>query len=383
MRLALVHKRFDRLGGAEWDCYETTKRLAARGHEVHLVVGQCRIPTPAGVTVHRVPVVRVGQLAKLLSFAAVAPRVWRRLGADVVIGFGRTIGQDIMRASGGCHRRYLEELASDRGAWESWRQRMSPYECAMLAIERRQYRPGASQKILTVSSLARDELLSTYPGLSPAVVEVLPYGVDTDRFRSIDREQARADVRHELGLAADVPIVITVGTGFRRKGIGLLLDLWRRNPPRGAALVVVGNDQRLAAWRRAARGANGRVLFTGPRRDVERLYAAADVFVLASIQDAFGMVVLEALASGLPVVTSRMVGAAEVLEGPLADLVVDDPRDGPSVHAALERALDPKARGRMADVARRAAASRSIEAAVDDLVRCCESVAGRTRDMDG
>jgi len=383
MRLAVVHKRFDRLGGAEWDCYETTERLAARGHDVHLVVGQCRVPPPEGVTVHRVPVVRVGQLAKLLSFAAAAPRIWRRLGADVVIGYGRTVGQDIMRASGGCHRRYLADLASDRGGRESWRQWASPYERAMLAIERRQYRRGASRKILTVSSLARAELLDTYPGLSPAAVEVLPYGIDVDRFRSVDHARARADVRRELGLPVDARIVLTVGTGFRRKGIDLLLELWRRNPPAGAALIVVGNDQRLEAWRRAARSASGSVCFPGPRRDIERWYAAADAFVLASIQDAFGMVVLEALASGLPVVTSRMVGAAEVLEGALADLVVDDPRDGPSVHAALERALDPQMRGRLAEAAQRAASARSIDAAMDDLERHCDNLARTGRDADG
>lgn len=383
MRLAVVHKRFDRLGGAEWDCYETTERLAARGHDVHLVVAQCRVPAPEGVTVHRVPVVRLGQLAKLVSFAACAPRVWRRVDADVVIGFGRTIGQDIMRASGGCHRRYLAALVADRGRRESWRQQWSPYQGAMLAIERRQYRPGASRKILTVSSLARDELLETYPGLSPDAVDVLPYGVDAARFRSLDRAGARADVRRELGLPGDRPVVITVGTGFRRKGIDLLLDLWREQPPRGAALVVVGRDQRLAAWRRTARGIAVPVVFTGPRRDVERLYAAADAFVLASIQDAFGMVVLEALASGLPVVTSRRVGAAEVLQGPLADLVVDDPRNRTAVRAALERALDPAVGGRLANAAYDTASARSIDAAVDDLERCCELVVRARRGAHG
>src|SRR6185295_8609016 len=100
MRIALVHKRYDRLGGAEWDCWETSRRLAARGHDVHLVMGECRVPVPVGMTLHRVPVVRTGQLAKLLSFAALAPRVWRAVDADVVIGFGRTLGHDLFRASG-------------------------------------------------------------------------------------------------------------------------------------------------------------------------------------------------------------------------------------------------------------------------------------------
>jgi hypothetical protein len=102
MKIALVHKRYDRLGGAEWDCYELSQQLVARGHDVHLVVGECRVAVPSGLTVHRVPVVRAGKLAKLASFAARAPRVWRSIGADVVIGFGRTVGHDLFRASGAC-----------------------------------------------------------------------------------------------------------------------------------------------------------------------------------------------------------------------------------------------------------------------------------------
>jgi UDP-glucose:(heptosyl)LPS alpha-1,3-glucosyltransferase len=381
MRVGLVHKRLDRLGGAEWDCFETATRLAARGHDVHLVVGDRRVPAPAGVTVHTVPVVRTGQIAKLLSFAALAPRAWRRLDADVVIGFGRTPGPDIMRASGGCHRRYLADLAREGGRRERWRQHWSPYQRALLAIERRQYRPGASRTILTVSGLARRELLETYPDVDAARVDVLPYGVDLERFQPALRARHRAAVRRELGVPEDAPVVLTVGTGFRRKGVGVLLDVWRSHAPGGATLVVVGNDQRLPAWRQAGRDSTAPVVFTGPRADVERMYAAADVFVLASVQDAFGMVVLEALACGLPVVTSRRVGAAEVLEGPLAALVVDDPRDAAALRTALAEAL--AATPAFADAARAAAAARGSERAAADLEGWCATVARAKRAGDG
>jgi len=377
MRLALVHKRYDRLGGAEWDYSESARRLAARGHEVHLVVGECRAPVPAGVTVHRVPVVRAGQLAKLLSFAAWAPAVWRRVEADVVIGYGRTFGHDLFRASGGCHRRYLDDLAAEHGRREAVRQRLSPYQRALLAIERRQYGVGAAAVILTVSELARGELLATYPGVAPARVAVLYYGVDVTRFTSVRCAGDRAAVRRELGLDAERPVVVTVGTGFRRKGVGVLLDVWRRGAPRGAALVVVGNDQRLAAWRREARGLADPVVFTGPRADVERVYAAGDAFVLASVQEAFGMVVLEALAAGLPVVTSRATGAAELLAGPLADLVVDDPRAADDLRAALARALDPRRRPELARAARATAEAHRLDDAVAGLERWCATLAGR------
>jgi UDP-glucose:(heptosyl)LPS alpha-1,3-glucosyltransferase len=376
MKLALVHKRFDRLGGAEWDCYESARQLAARGHDVHLVVGECRTAVPDGITVHRVPVVRAGQIAKLLSFAFLAPAVWRRVGADVVIGYGRTVGHDLFRASGGCHRQYLVDLAAEGGALEAGRQWMSPYEHAMLAIERRQYRPGSARVILAVSELARREILATYPRVPPATVAVLPYGVDVARFDPANRARHGAAIRRELGLSPEHPVVLTVGTGFRRKGVGVLLEIWKRAAPAGAALVVAGNDQHLAAWRRAARGIDAPVVFTGPRADVERLYAAADLFVLASVQEAFGMVVLEALAAGLPVVTSRMAGAAELLTGALARLVVDDPRDPTALAAAIARGLAPDARADLGRAARAVAETHRLEDAVRGLEAWCATLAG-------
>jgi UDP-glucose:(heptosyl)LPS alpha-1,3-glucosyltransferase len=378
MRIALVHKRYDRLGGAEGDCYELSRRLAARGHDVRVVAGECRVEVPAGVQLHRVPVVRAGQIAKLLSFAARAPRVWRALDADAVIGFGRTVGHDLFRASGGCHRRYLERRVAEEGGAARLRW-LRPYQRALLAIERRQYAPGGYRAILTVSERTRDEILSTYPRVPPGDVAVVRYGVDIERFHPGRRADDGAAVRRELGIASEQPVVLCVGTGFRRKGVDALLAVWTEEPPAGAALVVAGNDQQLPAYRRRAAGLRGPVVFTGPRADVERLYAAADAFTLPSMFDAFGMVVLEALASGLPVVAPRDIGAAEVLTGPLGELLVDGPADHAGLRARLVRALDPERRTDLGRAARAVAEQASIERSVDEIERWCRVVAAEKR----
>ncbi len=375
MRLALVHKRYDRIGGAEWDCYELSRQLSARGHDVHVVAGECRVPVPDGITLHRVPVVRAGQLAKLLSFTLGAPRVWRTVDADVVIGFGRTIGHDLFRASGGCHLGYVARVAAERGAAYALRQRLSPYQQALLAIERRQYARGGYRKILAVSAISRDEILTLYPSVPADDVAVLHYGVDATRFHPDNRGRHGAEVRRELGIPLEQPVVLLVGSGFRRKGVDTLLEIWRREPPRGAALVVVGNDQHLAARRREAAAIAGRVIFTGPRGDVERMYGAADLFTLPSLHEGCPVAILEALASGLPVVTSRATGAPELLTGPLDDLVVDDPRDDVAVAAAIARGLDPGQRATLSAAARAAALTTSLEQAVARVEGWCRVVA--------
>ncbi len=374
MKIALVHKRYDRLGGAEWDCYELSQQLAARGHDVHLVVGECRVAVPAGATVHRVPVARAGRFAKLATFAALAPRVWRAVGADVVIGFGRTVGQDLLRASGGVHKRYLARVAKESGPLTAFRQRLSPYHRLLLAIERRQYAPGGCGTVLAVSDLSRQEILETYPTMPAANVAVLHYGVDVERFHPARRSSDGAAVRAELGLAAESPVVLLVGSGFRRKGVDTLLAIWRREPPAGAALVVVGGDQHLAARTRTARELRGPVVFTGPRRDVERFYAAADLFTLPSLYEGCPVAILEALASGLPVVTSRATGAPELLGGPLAELLVDDPRDADAVAGRLTLGLDPARRPTLVAAARAAGCANGLATAVDRLEAWCRHV---------
>ena len=382
MKIALVHKRYDRLGGAEWDCHELSHQLAARGHDVHLVVGECRVPVPDGMTLHRVPVVRAGKVAKLASFAMNAPRVWKRVGADVVIGFGRTVGWDLYRQSGGIHKRWLERVAAERGVVRDVRQRLSPYHRLMLAIERRQYAPDTHGMVLAVSELSRQELLESYPTMPPEKVAVLHYGVDVERFHPARRASDGPGLREELGITIDQPIVLLVGSGFRRKGVDTLLDVWRREPPGGAALVVVGNDQHLAARTRTAREIAGPVVFTGPRRDVERFYAAADLFALPSLHEGCPVAILEALASGLPVVTSRATGAPELLPGPLAELLVDDPRDAAAVGARLRLGLDPARRPMLVAAARAAGCANGLTVAVDRLEAWCRWAASGTERAD-
>src|SRR5439155_1074210 len=141
-------------------------------------------------------------------------------------------------------------------------------------------------------------------------------GVDLERFHAARRGVLGPALRRALGLADGERVCAAIGSGFARKGFDLLLRLWREAPPRDTALVLVGDDERLGHYRGLAEALGGRVRVTGPRPDAEAVLAAADVACLPSRQEAFGNVVLEACAAGVPVVTTRPAGAAELLDGP-------------------------------------------------------------------
>lgn len=372
MRLAFVYRRLAREGGTEGDLYRTSEALAARGHDVHLFCADLRTPPPVAVSVHPVPLLRAGRLARLLSFAWAAPRAVARAGSwDVVVGFGRTPNQDLARCGGGTHREYLATMQ----AFGARRRLLGPYHRAILGIEAMQYRPGNFRRVLAVSERVRDEVMAGY-GVAGDRVRIVYNGVDLARFDPTRARELRPAARRKLGVPADARIVVAVGSGFRRKNVDGLLRLWEEGPPMDAWLVIVGGDERLGAYRRAAAAPRlrGRVIFTGPQAAVEEFYAAADAVVVASLQEAFGNVVLEALASGKPVVTSRAVGAAELLNGSLRELIADGPDDLHGFHDRLTLALREES-GEIGRIARRAAEERPWRAHFDRLERVLEETA--------
>jgi UDP-glucose:(heptosyl)LPS alpha-1,3-glucosyltransferase len=333
MRIAFMHRSLAG-GGTEADLRRMAAGLAARGHVVH-VFAAGRGEPPPGVVVRRVPTIRLTRWTRLASFALLAPRAVARERWDVVMGFGRTPRQDVVRVGGGTHRSYLAtmEAAGRRGRGRG------PYHRTILWLERRMFAPRGHRRVLAVSRRVADEVTRDY-GVAPARIRVLYNGVDLERFHPRRRLADGPRLRTELALGSR-PVCVAIGTGFVRKGFDLLLDCWREGAPAGAALVLVGDDERLGHYRRLAAGLElaGLVHVLGPRPDVETILAAADVLCLPSRQEAFGNVVLEAAAAGVPVVTTAAVGAAELLDGPLADLVIRDAVDPSSLRRAITRAL--------------------------------------------
>jgi UDP-glucose:(heptosyl)LPS alpha-1,3-glucosyltransferase len=364
VRIAFMHRQLEG-GGTEADLVRMATGLAARGHELHVF---CARPAGAlpGVQTHPVRVLRAGRTARLLSFALAAPRLAARYGCDLRVGFGRTLAQDVVRVGGGTHASYVAQMqaARVRGAT------LGPYHRAILWLERRMFAAGAYRLVLAVSGRAAAEVRADY-AVPAERLRVVYNGVDLERFHPQRQSPAAQALRDALGMARGERLCLAVGSGYLRKGFDLLIRLWREAPPADTHLVLVGRDERLERFRRAAAGASLRVHVLGPRDDVPLLMAAADVVCVPSRQEAFGNVVLEAMASGTPVVTSRVVGAAELLGPPLDVLVVERPDELSALGRALARALGDE-HALYAATARSAAAERPWSRHLDELERLLE-----------
>ncbi len=335
MRIGLCHKRLDLKGGTERDLYVTASGLRDLGHEVHLFCSEYEIAPPAGVLVHRIPVLPLGRTARLWSFAANAPRVMGRYRCDLVISFGRMPYQDVLRCGGGSHRVFLSKMAEHGGKLRHLWHSVSLYHQTLLMLEKQQFKPGHFKLILAVSDEVKRELMATYAVAENQIV-VLYNGVDQNRFHPELRTEWRDAIRCQWAIPLDAPVVLFVGSGFHRKGLDRLLAVWGRAALRDCYLIVAGQDARMNRFRAMAdRAAKGRIIFTGRQNGIEKYYGAADVVALPAIQEAFGNVVLEALASGVPVISTHGVGAAEVLAGSIAGEIVQRPDDAREMEARL------------------------------------------------
>lgn len=327
MRVALVHKRLDLNGGTERDLFQTAEGLRDLGHEVHLFCSEFGVKPPAGVSAHRVPVLPFGRTLRLWTFAWLAPRIIKNVGCDVVVSFGRLLRQDVLRSGGGTHRGFLERLGQEGGLRRRLWQSISVYHRSLLLLESRQFQVNGSAKIIAVSEEVKSDIVRHYSVPTDKVV-VVYNGVDQNRFHPSKRAEVREPIRERWKIPMDSPLVLFVGSGFRRKGLDRILSIWKSPRLRDVFLLVVGDDARINRYLSLASSiAPGRIVFTGRRDDIENYYAAADVVALPALQEGFGNVVMEALASGLPVLVSRDVGAAEIIHGPLVQGIVDRVED--------------------------------------------------------
>ena len=343
MRVALVIERFEpHGGGVEAVAWNLAGALAAQGADVH-VVARRAAPHPTA-TLHPVRVPTFWQPLRVLAFSRAAAGAAAAAGVDVVHSFSRTRHQDVFRAGGGSHADYLER---SHGPVGRRLRRISPRHAVLLSMERAVF-GDPSQTIQCNSAMVRDELARRH-GLPASRLVVIPNGVDLERFHPERHRDARARLRGERA-AGDEPVWLFAGSGFRRKGLEVALRALALSGSAGQ-LWVAGRDD-VAPWQRRAvdLGIAERVHFLGVRNDLECVYAAADALLLPTRYDAFANVCLEALASGLPVVTSAANGAADTVAD--AGFVVEDAEDAPGFAKALGRLLEPAPRSAAAARAR-------------------------------
>ena len=352
-------------------------------HEVHIFATRNEGAPLPGVRFHRLPALQAGWFLSHAMFYAAAnlrfafARALRQRPFDLVLGIGaltpfadvatvhfvQAREQDLERRKLFPKERTRSGLASVDYAL---------YSRAMSWIGRRFY--GRSKTLIVTISESVKRDLALLEGAPLGSMVVVPNGVNVERFHPRNRDRYRASTRAELGLGDGHVAVLFVGNSWGRKGLRTAIEAIRGPGHENVRLVVVGDGVAAPFLEGLPAEVVDRIVFAGTQRhEVERFYAAADVFMFPTLYEPFGLVVLEAMACGLPTIVSACAGAAEWLTDGVDLVLLQDPGDGEEARGALHSIVsDPAFASRLAANGRQAAEGLQWGAVADQIVQAAE-----------
>lgn len=327
LRIAVLTRTFSATaGGAERYAMALVERLSDR-HEMHVFAQKIEHHWP-GVTYHRVSMpLRRPRWINQLWFATAT---WwaTRTGFDVVHSHENTWHGNVQTV----HVLPIKHnLFNGRTGWalalRCLKVTTSPRLLVYLLLERMRYAERKGRAVVLISETLRKSFSASYPQ-AVAMTSVITPGIALPAFAVSD--DMRRAARRQLGLPENKFCALFIGNDFRKKGLPALMAALRLLPDE-VVLAVVGNSAQLAYYRQQAvlMDLAPRVFFLGALQDVSPAYVAADCLVHPTLEDTFAMVVLEAMAHGLPVVVSsaKYCGISGLLAHQLNALVLDDPQD--------------------------------------------------------
>ncbi len=291
MKIGLVRRGHSSTGGAEAYLIRLGHALKGLGHEPVLVTSG---EWPESRWINRSIVRLAGKTPREFSAAFRSART----GCDIHLSLERVPGCEVFRAGDGVHAAWLERRAAFEPIWKRATRWLNPKHKQLLELEQQVFDPQNTRAIIANSHLVRDEILA-HSGFPADRISVVYNGL-SNPITPADRTASRT----LLGLEADELCLLFVGSGWERKGLRTAIravEMMDRT-----TLVVAGRGP-ADAYR------SDRVRFMGPTNELAMLFGAADVFVLPTYYDPFSNACLEALAAGLPVVTTPANGFAEIL----------------------------------------------------------------------
>ena len=329
-KIAVVVPKYGLVGGGERFASEITERLAKNENlDIHVFANQW-VASSDRIKFHKVPAIRFPRFLRPLVFAWFTSRMISRMNFDLVHSHDWILKGDLFSVHSVPHAGWVREIR---------KRRPSLFDRAIIAVERKTIKAGGSSRFFPVSTIAIEAFRREYATL-PGQWQALSPGVDVARFSTPDRAACRADIRGYYGIGASDILLLFVGMNFEVKGLDTIIAALAKarvaRPEANIRLLVVGRGDE-DRYRKMAHslGIAEAVAFAGTQIEgLERYYRAADIFIMLSKFDTFGMVVLEAMAAGLPVIVSPNVGAKDLVQEGVNGFILPAPHD---VDTAVDR----------------------------------------------
>jgi UDP-glucose:(heptosyl)LPS alpha-1,3-glucosyltransferase len=373
LKLALIRQRYAHDGGAERFVSRALEALRSRDVRLTLITREWR--GGEGFDVITCNPFYIGRLWRDWSFARAVCRRLEQESFDLVQSHERISCCDVYRAGDGVHREWLRQRARTQGALGRLATALNPYHYYVKAAEKRLFGNARLKAVICNSKMVKDEIRN-YFGVAEEKLRVIYSGVDTRVFHP-DLKRQRAAVRAQYVVPENAALFLFVGSGFARKGVSTLLEAMARLSA-DAYLLVVGHDKNLEKYQARAQqlGLGSRVRFAGRQGDVKPFYGAADGLVLPTLYDPFPNVALEAMASGVPVITSSKCGAAELIRDGENGFVCDA-LDSIALSERMRQLADREKAERIGKAARDTVAGLHLETMSDKLLELYGSLLSR------
>lgn len=340
VRLAIVRQKYRPDGGAERFISRALEALESDRLDLNIITRSWQGTPNPDWHLHICNPKKWGRISRERGFAEAARACWQREKFDIVQSHERIEGCDIFRAGDGVHRVWLEQRARIVSPLQRFATRFSPYHHYVMQAEEQMFRSDSLKKIICNSEMVKRDIIRCFQ-VPEEKFAVIYNAIDSQRFQPAT-EATRHATRKQLNIPADACTLIYVGSGFERKGLRAAIEALANSD---RYLIVVGQDKQLSRYQQLANQLNclDRIRFVGVQQDVISFYHAADALILPTLYDPFPNVVLEAMACGLPVITSFGCGGAEFItegqEGFVCD-ALDIKALNDAVNAVPSKAVD-------------------------------------------
>ncbi len=326
-----------------WRCVVelAQKFLKYDNTEIHVFAASFKNYSDERIIFHRVPIIKGHVFTEVISFFIMSR--FKQKGckfdikhAHVPAGFP----QDIITAHA-CHKAGIEERARREKNHLSfilkWLKLFYPIPMGIIKYN---YRKRNYKKVIAISGRVKEELIKYYNVPEEDVV-VIYDGVNTEEFNPENKSLFKKVIRSKYNLLTHDKVALFVANRFKGKGLIYIIQALPLIKFKNLKLLVVGGAN-IGFYQRLAKklGVIDKVIFAGHVEDVKKYYAMADLFILPTLYEAFGLVVVEAMATGLPVIISEFAGVSEIITDQKDGLLLKDPTDPKEITAKIEQLLE-------------------------------------------
>lgn len=326
MKIAFIVRHYNKTGGIARYTWELAEYCVAKGHEVHVFTASWEKEVHTNIIFHKIPIVTSSFLQRkkkfawnnileVLSFAIFSLWHVQRNKFDIIHAQGDYPGKVDVVTAHSCHKAWLAYARQHTHSLveKLKKSEWNPLHLIICTIEKLNYTKGRYKKIIAVSQNTLNEIYSCYHVPESESMSI-PNGVDTAQFHPCNKKQWRTYIRNQYGLSEQDVVLIFVGHEFKRKGLDFVVNALAHFKNERIFLFVLGRDRIEPYYIQARKlGIGEKIIYIGFTSHTEQYYAASDIFVFPTAYEAFSLAISEAMASGLPVVTTRCAGAVEIV----------------------------------------------------------------------